>query len=143
VRTSIGGRKYAAIRCVMAVSLMPAVVINGLDYKRSDIHEVVAEIERQRDRGAAPVAAALLEEHLLLAIRSALTRHESVEQKMFKGDGPLANFSAKIDLGLLLGLYPMSVHKHFHQIRKIRNEFAHNMKPITFRSQRVKVFAPL
>jgi hypothetical protein len=47
--------------------------------------DVVAEIERQRDRGAALVAAALLEEHLLLAIRSALTRHESVEQKMFQG----------------------------------------------------------
>jgi hypothetical protein len=100
--------------------------------------DVVAEIERQPDRGAALVAAALLEEQLLHTIKSALTRHESVEHKMFQGDGPLATFSAKIDLGLLLGLYTPQIHKQFHRIRKIRNEFAHNMKPITFRSQQVR-----
>lgn len=94
------------------------------------------EIPKQRDRGAAIVATSILEEHLFEAIRSKLEGHDQVAKTMFGGYGPLASFSARIDLGLLLGLYPEAAHKRLHLIRGIRNNFAHSMQPISFKSQR-------
>ncbi|MET4451226.1 hypothetical protein [Bradyrhizobium sp. RT3b] len=94
------------------------------------------EIPKQRDRGAAIIATSILEEHLLEAIQSRLERHAQVEGKVFSGYGPLASFSARIDMGLLLGLYPETGHKRLHLIRRIRNNFAHSMQPITFKSQK-------
>lgn len=92
------------------------------------------EINKQRDRGAAIIAAAVLEDHLLAVIKAKLTTDEKIEDKMFRGYGPLASFSARIDLGLLLGLYEKDFHKDLHRIREIRNEFAHNLAPLSFRS---------
>lgn len=46
------------------------------------------EIKKQRDRGAAIIAAAVLEDHLLEAIQSRLHKNEKVEAKMFKGLWP-------------------------------------------------------
>jgi hypothetical protein len=63
-------------------------------------------------------------------------RDAEAEGRMFKGYGPLNTFAARIDLGLLLGIYPKEFWVRLHLIRKIRNEFAHNMQPTTFRSQR-------
>jgi DNA-binding MltR family transcriptional regulator len=100
---------------------------------------VVKEIEKHSDRGAALIAGALLEERLLKSIKKSLQqRNEAIEGKMFKGSGPLATFAAKIDLGLLLGIYKESTHKGLHIIRRIRNEFAHDPKPLSFRSQKIK-----
>ncbi|WBL75632.1 hypothetical protein I3J27_21605 [Bradyrhizobium xenonodulans] len=93
------------------------------------------EIPKQRDRGAAIVATSVLEEHLLEAIQSKLDRHDPVEKKVFSGYGPLATFSSRIDMGLLLGLYSVGHHKRMHLIRRIRNNFAHSMHPISFKSQ--------
>ena len=102
--------------------------------------ETLNEIKKQRDRGAAIIAASVLEDHLLAAIQSRLHRNDTIESKIFKGYGPLASFSAKIDLGFLLGLYSSTSHKQIHRIREIRNEFAHNLAPLSFNSQRIKAF---
>ncbi|MCP3444201.1 hypothetical protein [Bradyrhizobium sp. CCGUVB14] len=96
----------------------------------------IDEIRKQRDRGAAIIATSILEEHLLDAIQARLNRHDATEKKVFNGYGPLATFSARIDLGLLLGLYPEEGHTKLHLIRRIRNNFAHSMHPISFKSQR-------
>src|SRR5262249_55898826 len=61
-----------------------------------------------------------------------------IESKMFKGIGPFASFSNKIDFGFLLGLYPPYAHRQLHRIKEIRNLFAHNPQPISFRSQKVR-----
>lgn len=99
--------------------------------------KVIAEIESQTDRAAALIASSLLEDRLLKLIKSSAVGHIAIENKMFKGSGPLASFSAKIDLGFILGLFDAEVHKRQHTIREIRNEFAHNIQPVQFTSQRV------
>jgi hypothetical protein len=93
------------------------------------------EIPKQRDRGAAIIATAILEEHLLEAIQSRLERHAHTEKKMFNNDGALCTFSARIDLGVLIGLYPELFQRKLHLIRRIRNNFAHSMQPVSFKSQ--------
>lgn len=95
----------------------------------------INELPKQRDRGAAIIATAILEEHLLLAIQSRIERHEHTEKKMFTNDGPLSSFSTRIDFGVLIGLYDEFVQRRLHLIRKIRNNFAHNMEPTSFKSQ--------
>jgi hypothetical protein len=105
-------------------------VSHGEKYKHS-----IKEIPKQRDRGAAIVATAILEEHLLMAIQSRIQRHDHTEKKMLSNAGPLSSFSSRIDFGLLLGLYPEQVQRRLHLIRKIRNNFAHNMHPTSFKSQ--------
>jgi hypothetical protein len=61
-----------------------------------------------------------------------------IENKLFKGYGPFASFSAKINLAVLVGVVPMDLAKNLHRMREIRNEFAHNLEPLSFRSQRIK-----
>jgi hypothetical protein len=100
--------------------------------------KLAEEIDKQRDRGAAILAASVLEDHLTEVIKTRMERNVKIESKMFKGYGPLASFAAKIDLGFLIGLYSLSVHKQLNYIREIRNEFAHNLEPLSFRSQRIK-----
>lgn len=92
------------------------------------------ELPKQRDRGAAIIATAILEEHLLEAIESRIERHDHTENKMFKNDGALSSFSARIDFGLLLGLYQEAIQRRMHLVRKMRNRFAHNMEPTSFKS---------
>lgn len=103
-----------------------------------DDKPIIAEIEKQTDRGAALIATAYLEERLLEAIKARMNRFEEVENKLFKGLGPLASFSSKIDLGLLLGIYDLQSQKMLHIIRDIRNEFAHQPKPRDFNSRRIR-----
>jgi hypothetical protein len=98
----------------------------------------IKEIPRQRDRGAGLIATSILEEHLMAAIKARLDKNDDIHNKVFKGSGSLASFHAKIDLGLLLGIYSPSVHTFLHEIRALRNDFAHNPLPVSFRSQRAR-----
>jgi len=101
-------------------------------------HEpIIAEIQKQRDRAAAIVAVAFVEHNLVLAITMALRDEPKIAGKMLKGSGPLATLSAKIDIGFLLNLYPAAVHRELHTLRDIRNKFAHNVQPVTFKSEGV------
>jgi len=106
--------------------------------ERATIREIDREVKRGGDRSAALVAAAFVEQRLTEAVKAAFIRNAKVENKMFKGVAPLATFSAKIDLGLLLGLYSEGIHKALHTVREIRNCFAHTVEPTTFRSQKVR-----
>jgi hypothetical protein len=99
---------------------------------------ILHEIGRLEDRGAALVAASLLEGELLETIKCAYRRDRSIEGAMFKGYGPLASLSAKIDLGYLLWLYPESSRKLLHRIRTIRNIFAHSSDHMTFETQKIR-----
>ncbi|WP_027572220.1 DUF4145 domain-containing protein [Bradyrhizobium sp. WSM1743] len=51
---------------------------------------------------------------------------------IFKVDGPAGSLRNKIDLFFALGLCNESHHKVLHQIREIRNKFAHRIESLTF-----------
>jgi DNA-binding MltR family transcriptional regulator len=100
------------------------------------IEQVIAFIEElqiQTDRGIAIVAAAVVEdalEHLihcrLVAVSN--TRLDSLFGRM----KPLSTFSAKIELGLTLGLYDDNLRSVLDMIRDVRNEFAHEFQTKSF-----------
>ena len=99
---------------------------------------ILPDAEKQPDRSLAIVFAAIVEGHLTQAIKAHLVHHTKICDGMFNGMGPLATFSAKIDLGFLLGLYREELTKVLHALRRIRNTFAHDLRPLTFSSDEIK-----
>jgi len=101
---------------------------------------IIAEIEAQSDRGAMIIASSMMEARLekLMALRLDPNIDEDQWGRMFRGSGPVASFSAKIDLGLFLQLYPIEVHRMLHKLRDIRNKAAHRTEAISFETQSIK-----
>jgi hypothetical protein len=100
---------------------------------------VVAEIERERDRGAALIAAALIDERLLQTIKLRLRPELSKEDKgvhsfLFNPGRSLSSHFARVQLGYLLQLYPYQVLQLMIIVNEIRNKFAHKTEPISFSS---------
>jgi hypothetical protein len=97
---------------------------------------IVDELEQQTDRGAAIIGAAFVESLLREALESRLRVRTALERRTAKGlfgtMGPLSSLSAKIDLGVLLGLYPEAVQGDLHRLRDVRNQFAHEHEPRDF-----------
>ncbi len=98
---------------------------------------IVKEIEGQRDRPAVIASASYLEHRLGETLKCVLEQHKAVADRVFKGYGPLSSFSAKIDIAYMIGLYLEYIYKALLTIKEIRNEFAHNPRPVTFRTQRI------
>ena len=104
---------------------------------------IIAEIETQKDRGAALIAAALVDERLLELIKLRLRRELTKDEKgahadLFKPGRPLASHFARIRLGFLLQLYPFLISDLMVKINNIRNDFAHKTAPIDFENQDIK-----
>jgi hypothetical protein len=89
------------------------------------------------DRSEAIVAGACLERVLERAVKQKLVRNDVLFSSFFKGDGPLATFSAKIDMAVLLGILNDQQARVLHTIRKIRNDFAHSTRPLHFDVQHI------
>jgi hypothetical protein len=100
--------------------------------------ETLNEIERQEDRGAAVIGGAFLEDYLVDALKQRLLKDQAVINDFFGGMGPLATFNAKIEMAYLLGLIGKQSRQKMHSIRRIRNEFAHNLRPLSFEAPRIK-----
>lgn len=99
---------------------------------------IILEISKQTDRGAALIATAYLEERLTDAIKARLVRDVKLENTLFKGSGPLASLSAKINMGFLLGIYEQDIRRFLHTVKDIRNAFAHRPEPMNFKTQKIK-----
>jgi len=99
----------------------------------------VQELATISDRAAAIVAAALLENRIERSLKFHLVDHRknagaSVHLDMFRSSGPLGSFSAKINMGYMIGLYSAGAWKDLDYIREIRNVFAHKIENRAFDS---------
>lgn len=101
---------------------------------------IIAEIEKQSDRGAILVAISFLELRLeqTIKLRLAPDLGPKINGKMFKGYAPLGSFAAKIDMGLWLQLYPLEIHDFLHKLRDLRNDAAHERSAISFTLPTIK-----
>ena len=99
---------------------------------------IILEISKQTDRGAALIATAYLDERLTNAIKSRLIRDRTLENTLFKGGGPLASLSTRINMGFLLGIYEKDIRRFLHTVKDVRNAFAHRPEPMNFKTQKIK-----
>lgn len=102
-----------------------------------DVSVFLSEFNTESDRGATLTAAALLDESLR-QILSAFLIDTSAKDKLLAGFyAPLGTFSAKIDATYCMGLIQENEYRELHIIRRIRNQFAHSWRGVSFQSGKV------
>jgi hypothetical protein len=83
-------------------------------------------------RATAVVGATFVEEHLTYALQSRMVSDEGVIEERFAPGRVFGDFGAKIDLGYLIRVYSKQAHKELNTIRRIRNDFAHQLEVNSF-----------
>ena len=96
-----------------------------------------AVFERESDRGAALVAAAMLDDRLKAMLAAFLIESSEAEQLLAGFNAPLGTFSARATAAMALGLLERHEFDEISLIRKIRNEFGHAWETIPFESGKV------
>lgn len=92
----------------------------------------------ESDRGCVLMAAAFIEDKITQLLETYMVHDTTIQKKIFEGNGALATFSSKIDISFLLGLIPKNIYNDLGILRKLRNDFAHNAKSITFKTDYIK-----
>lgn len=87
--------------------------------------QFLKEFEGETDRASVILGAARLDYLLYRLLEGFLLTNPASQDPLFDSNGPLAAFGSKIDLCFRLGLIDSQFTRTLHQIRKIRNSFAH------------------
>lgn len=86
------------------------------------------EIKGLPDRPAGLMAAQVVDNRLLTAIKNCLVALDSeTSKKLFRATGPIGSFSIRIDFGHALGIYGAKAKSDLVNIKEIRNWFAHRL----------------
>lgn len=113
---------------------------NSKNSNRSQLQEVLSlrtVLSEETDRGCALMAAAYLDSELAKLIRARLVNDEKLAKDLLEFNGPLGSFSARIDFAYMLGLISSATRSNLHLLRKIRNEFAHVVSNISFKTSEI------
>jgi DNA-binding MltR family transcriptional regulator len=94
-------------------------------------------LTKESDRGCALFAAAYLDTALSDLLYCSFVESKKIEVELFEGTAPLSSFSSRIKLAFYLGRISAECRADLDTIRKIRNDFAHNIALISFNSQSI------
>jgi hypothetical protein len=97
------------------------------------------EFKNETDRGAVVLTASLMENALTNVLKKYLTPSTSSQDELF--DSPMAPFStfgSKIQIAQRLGLISVRLSRDLNLIKKMRNEFAHNVHGSSLESGKIK-----
>jgi|ERR1700688_712388 len=100
---------------------------------------IETELQAQTDRGAAIIGCAIIDDILADVLKTRLILTSELRDRLFSSDanGPLANFSPKIDIAFAVGICDANLRADFHDIRRIRNRFAHTPEPLKFSDEKI------
>ncbi|MCU0118580.1 hypothetical protein N8H74_09975 [Pseudomonas sp. B2M1-30] len=101
-----------------------------LDFRRS--------ITEETARGSVLMAAAFLDDRLKGLLKAKLVNNNTIVTPVFDFNGALGTFSSRINFSYLLGLLPVNARTDLHNIRNIRNIFAHSALPLQFEDTAIK-----
>lgn len=91
------------------------------------------EMPNESDRASVILGAALLDEALATLLKARLVPNGGADDALFDGaNAPIGTFSARIELALRLGVINTGFARSLHLIRRIRNDFAHNVAGCSF-----------
>ncbi|MHB1142755.1 MAG: MltR family transcriptional regulator [Sulfuricaulis sp.] len=100
---------------------------------------LVREFQGESDRACVILSATLLDTALEALLRARLVPNATSTDSLLDGsNAPLASFSARIDMAYRLGLISAQFARDLHIIRRIRNDFAHNISGCTFEDTSVR-----
>jgi DNA-binding MltR family transcriptional regulator len=103
-----------------------------------ELRKSIARFTKQGDRGTALVAAAWLDDALEVRIRAAFRSDKGTADDVFRPDGPLGSFAARIKIAYLLDLIEPLARRDLDLVRRIRNDFAHARSDLYFKTPRIK-----
>lgn len=108
--------------------------LTGEFLRAEDAVGLADELFRANDRASALVAAEMVNSALVGAIvaRLAQMSNNDLERLFFKQGAVLSSFSARIEIGRAIGIYNDGFKALLDDIRKVRNVFAHAIRPLTF-----------
>lgn len=93
---------------------------------------------KESDRACVILTVSFLDELLTLCLRMKLVATPSAADSLFEGgNAPFSSFSSKIDVAYRLGIISNRLCRDLHLVRKIRNDFAHNIEGCHFSDQAV------
>ncbi len=78
------------------------------------------------------MAAAYLSDQLERLLRRTFVDDKPAIDELFRHLGPLGSFSGRIEMCYALGLLPAEARRDLHLIRRIRNDFGHVARALTF-----------
>ena len=97
-----------------------------------------AEFDKESDRAAVILVGSIVDELLKSLLSAHLVAVTSSKDDLFDGpNAPLSDFNARIEMAYRLGIVSVKFTRDLHLIRKIRNEFAHNIHGCSFNDARV------
>jgi mannitol operon repressor len=102
----------------------------------SGFMDFLTDFNKETERGTALAAAAMLDEQLARIIESFLIPNKGTKALLDGFNAPLGTFSARISASFALGLLSEIDYRECELIRKVRNEFAHQIK-VSFKNERV------
>lgn len=97
------------------------------------------EFAKESDRACAILSVAMLDRALETILKTRLIPTSSSEDNLLEGAyAPISTFNARIDLVHRLGLISSPLCRDLHIVRKIRNDFAHNIAGCSFEDSSVR-----
>jgi DNA-binding MltR family transcriptional regulator len=97
------------------------------------------EFLKETDRAAGVLVVTLFDKALDSLLRNFFVPCPSGSDDLFDGiNAPLSSFSSKINMAFRLGLISHQFCRDLHVIRKIRNDFAHDVHNCNFENTKVK-----
>lgn len=94
------------------------------------------DFNKETERGAALAAAAMLDDQLGKIIEAFLVPNKGSQALLSGFNAPLGSFSARTAAAFGLGLISEVEYRECELIRKVRNEFAHQIK-VSFATEKV------
>ena len=92
------------------------------------------EFSKESDRGAALMAASMLDERLQDILAAFFIESKASDDLLSGFNAPLGTFASRASAAFVLGLIQENEFLEITVIRKIRNEFGHDWKPIPYES---------
>lgn len=97
------------------------------------------EFQKESDRAAVVLTASIMDELLRTLLAARLVPVTSSNDELFDGaNAPLGTFSSRIEMAYRIGLISVKFARDLHLIRKIRNDFAHNIHGCSFEEVKVR-----
>ena len=103
-----------------------------------DFMRASRSIEDETDRGAALAIAARLDEILLSILKNFFQPTDASSSLCSGFNAPLGTFSARASACMAIGLLLESEYEQINVIRKIRNKFGHEWRPMTFEDASIR-----
>lgn len=97
------------------------------------------EFKNESDRAAVILVASVIDDRLKTLVKMALVPIATSDDPLFSNsNSAISTFSSKVDMSFRLGLISAKLARDIHLIRKIRNNFAHEIFGCNFEMSKVK-----